>query len=163
MKNKRLCMWVDVMLFVALLVVMITPFLIPPFLNPELPGRGMTTFTQFMRETHVFMGYAIAVLICAHIVLTWDWLVRTTKHFSKVRGLVKFQYVVMIILLVSMAVSIPSGIIWDVRGVAPTPPLRAVHAISSWTALMAAGLHAGMHMTKFTSFFNKKDGKCHTV
>lgn len=160
MKNKRLCIWVDVLLFISLAVVMLTPFLIPPFLNPELPGRGMTEFTQFMRETHVFVGYAIAVLILLHIILTWEWIVRTTKNISKVRSLVKFQYLTIVVLLIAIIISIISGIIWDVRGVAPTPPLRAVHAISSWTALVAAGLHAGMHMTKFASFFNKKAG-CH--
>lgn len=160
MNRKKLSILVDVLLFISLLGVMISPFLIPPFLNPDLPGRGMTNFTQFMRYMHVWLGYSIGVLMLVHICLTWNWIKLSSKNFKKVKKIVKFQYILIWILFIAMGISIWSGVIWDVRGVAPTPMLRAVHAISSWLALLCSGLHVGMHMPKFTSFFNKKTGKC---
>ena len=162
MKNKSLLITVDILLFVALCAVMVTPHLINPFLDPDAPGRGMTAFTNFMRYTHVYGGIAIAVLMFFHILLTAKWFGQTFKNWSKINGRIKFQFFLMMILLISMVISIWSGIIWWQRGVAPTAPLRSTHELSSWIAFVATGMHIGLHMQKFTSFFNKKKG-CKTT
>ena len=162
MTKKHWCILVDILLFVSVVVVMITPFLIPPFLDTEnFPGRGMTPFTTLMRNMHEISGYAIGVLIVLHMILTWQWIRNTAKHLSKVRGLVKFQYTLIWLLFAAMAVAIISGTIWIVRGGPPTPMLLLTHQISAWSAIMIVGLHVGLHLSKFLSFFNKKKG-CHT-
>ena len=156
MKNRQALITVDVLLFIALCVVMVTPHLINPFLNADLPGRGMTNFTNLMRNIHIYGGISIAVLLFLHICLTAKWFGQTLKRWSKASGRVKFQFFVMLIILVSMAISIWSGIIWWQRGVAPTAPLRSTHELSSWIAFVSTGIHIGLHAMKFNSLFTKK-------
>ena len=154
MKKLRIC--VDVLLFIALLGVILTPYFIR--INPAVaftsPGSALA------RNLHFIFGFAIAGLMVAHMVICWKWVTGILKNYKKAPILTKLQLWMMLLLFLSMAISICSGIMW---GFFATPQLMALlqplHQISSIMAIVIVGLHMGLHMSRFLGLVKKAPAK----
>ena len=63
--------------------------------------------------------------------------------------MVKAQYWIMFAVLISMTISIITGIMWAVGPV--TNSVRVLHSYSSWIAFVVTGIHIGVHLGKYIS------------
>jgi len=98
-------------------------------------------------------GRIIAVLILLHIGINFRYLlsIKTFFSFSKI---VKFQYIVMCLMLISMTISVVTGAIWGNLGQDTTIFVRAIHSLFSWLAFLLAGTHVGLNLNKLISYFS---------
>lgn len=119
---------------------------------------------------HEIAGLVIGVAILVHIGLNYRWVVNTTiKIFDpKLPNKTRFSYLLNILLLISMAGVIITGILIS-RVVLPSlaiqgnHTIRELHGLSADATLAFVGLHVGVHwqcvMSICKKAFKTKEGK----
>ncbi|MDP4106015.1 MAG: DUF4405 domain-containing protein [Bacillota bacterium] len=119
---------------------------------------------------HEIAGLIIGVAILVHIGLNFRWVVNTTKRIfdSKLPNKTRFSYLLNILLLISMATVIVTGILIS-RVVLPSfaiqgnHSIRGLHSFSADATLALVGLHIGVHWQWIMSIckraFKSKKGK----
>ena len=174
MKLKVTRIVVDILMFLALILVLVTPYLMRANLFSEatLARRGIEgnslrpwEFLGWNLSTwHQNIGWLLAALMVLHLVLNFKWILATLKNFKRLSQSCKINLVVMLLLIITMTISIVSGAIWGARpgpidrGGA-TQVVRVVHILSSWAAVWVTGIHMGLHLTRFFAFFKSKKKK----
>lgn len=119
---------------------------------------------------HEIAGLIIGVAILVHIGLNFRWVINTTKKIldSKLPGKTRFSYLLNILLLISMATVIITGILIS-RVVFPSlaiqvnHSIRDLHSFSADSTLALVGLHIAVHWQWIMSIckraFKSKEGK----
>ncbi len=119
---------------------------------------------------HEIAGLIIGVAILVHIGLNFSWVINTTKKIfdSKLPKKTRFGYLLNVLLLISMATVIISGILIS-RVVLPSlaiqgnHSIRGIHSFFADTTLALVGLHVGLHWQWIMSIckkaFKTKQGK----
>ena len=134
----------DIMMFVCLLILIQTPIRINMIRGI---GGGMDEWRLFY-NLHIIAGCTLAVLIVCHIIFNIREILSVKKYF-KFPPIVKAQYWIMFLVLISMIVSIITGIMWAVGPA--TNFVRVLHSYSSWIAFVVTGMHIGVHLGKYIS------------
>ncbi|MGG1674755.1 DUF4405 domain-containing protein [Neobacillus sp. NRS-1170] len=119
---------------------------------------------------HEIAGLVIGVAILVHIGLNYQWVFNTTKKIldPKLPNKTRFSYLLNLLLLVSMAAVIVTGILIS-RVVLPSlaiegsHTIRELHGFSADATLALVGLHVAVHWQWIMSIckkaFKSKDGK----
>ncbi|MBU8918724.1 DUF4405 domain-containing protein [Neobacillus sp. 114] len=119
---------------------------------------------------HEIAGLVIGVAILVHIGLNYRWVVNTTKKIfdPKLPNKTRFSYLLNVLLLISMAGVIITGILIS-RVVLPSlaiqgnHTIRELHGLSADATLAFVGLHVGVHwqwvMSICKKAFKTKEGK----
>ncbi|MFP5108061.1 DUF4405 domain-containing protein [Neobacillus sp. C211] len=119
---------------------------------------------------HEIAGLIIGVAILIHIGLNYRWVVNTTKKIldPKLPKKTRFSYLINILLLISMATVIITGILIS-RVVLPSfavqegHSIRGIHGFSADATLAFVGLHIGVHWQWVLGIckkaFKSKEGK----
>ncbi|WP_026567396.1 DUF4405 domain-containing protein [Bacillus sp. UNC41MFS5] len=119
---------------------------------------------------HEIAGLIIGVAILFHIGLNYRWVVTTTKKIldPKLPKKTRFSFLLNILLLISMAAVIVTGILIS-RVVLPglaiegNHTIRELHGFSADATLALVGLHVGVHWQWVMSIckraFKSKEGK----
>ncbi|MEH7309055.1 DUF4405 domain-containing protein [Neobacillus drentensis] len=119
---------------------------------------------------HEIAGLIIGVAILIHIGLNYRWVVNTTNKIfdAKLPKKTRFSYLLNILLLISMAAVIITGILIS-RVVLPSiaiqggHSIRGIHGFSADATLALVGLHIGVHWQWVMSIckraFKSKKGK----
>ena len=119
---------------------------------------------------HEIAGLVIGVAILTHIGLNWRWVINTTKKIfnPKLPGKTRLSYLLNILLLISMATVIISGIfiskvVFPNLAVEGGHSLRGIHSFSADATLALVGLHLALHwqwvMSICKKAFKTKEGK----
>jgi len=143
-------------MFIVLMLVVATPY----FIRFPNVGRSWDFLGWNLSIWHQRLGIVIAGLMILHILLNIKWMCKTIKNFVKLNRATKSQLVMMLLLIITMGVSIITGIIWGTQPGAPPPAgegasqyLRVAHILSSWAAVLVTGMHIGAHFNRFMGFF----------
>ena len=119
---------------------------------------------------HEIAGLVIGVAILTHIGLNFRWVIQTSKKVFNptLPGKTRFSYALNILLLISMATIIITGILIS-RVVLPSLAIegsrgiRGLHNLSSNVTLALVGIHIGVHwkwiMGICKKMFKFKEGK----
>jgi hypothetical protein len=119
---------------------------------------------------HEIAGLIIGVAILIHVGLNYRWVINTTKKIfdPKLPKKTRFSLLLNILLLISMAIVIISGILIS-RVVFPnlaiqgSHSIRGIHSFSADATLAFVGLHIGVHwqwiMIICKKAFKSKEGK----
>ncbi|MEH7098285.1 DUF4405 domain-containing protein [Neobacillus vireti] len=119
---------------------------------------------------HEIAGVIIGVAILFHIGLNYRWVITTTKKIfdPKLPKKTRFSFLINILLLISMATVIITGILIS-RIVFPSLAIqgghsvRGIHGLSADATLALVGLHVGVHWQWIMSIckraFKSKEGK----
>lgn len=119
---------------------------------------------------HEIAGLIIGVAILIHIELNYQWVINTTKKIRdpKLPKKIRFSYLLNILLLISMATVIITGILIS-KVVTPSlaiqggHSIRGIHGFSADATLALVGLHVGVHWQWVMSIckraFKSKEGK----
>ncbi|MFL6555111.1 MAG: DUF4405 domain-containing protein, partial [Bacillus sp. (in: firmicutes)] len=119
---------------------------------------------------HEIAGLIIGVAILVHIGLNYRWVVNTTKKIldPKLPKKTRFSYLLNILLLISMATVIITGILIS-KVVLPSlaiqggHSLRGIHGLSADATLALVGLHIAVHWQWVMSIckraFKSKEGE----
>jgi hypothetical protein len=119
---------------------------------------------------HEIAGLVIGVAILTHIGLNYRWVANTTKKIfdPKLPKKTRFSFLLNILLLISMATVIITGILIS-RVVLPGlaiqggHSIRGIHSLSADATLAFVGLHIGVHwqwiMNICKRAFKSKEGK----
>jgi len=102
---------------------------------------------------HEWISIAVVVVVVAHVVLSWNWVVAVTRRFrSSLRGQVRFNYVWDLLLYASFIIAMVSGL---AVSEAALPALgipyerdrfwTLLHKVSGFGMMSAAGVHLAMH------------------
>jgi len=146
---------VDVLMFIVLVLVLVTPYLIRygPLERAQMfLNRNASTW-------HQHLGWLFVGLMALHLVLNYKWILATTRHFFKVTKACKAQYITMLLLIGFMVASVISGAMWGSRGRDASDAIRMVHVLTSWAAVWLVGTHIGLHLVRFVSFFESSKRK----
>ena len=158
---KRFSLVKDILMFVCLIMLMLTPF-------GNKPAFG---FMWHLTSWHMLFGCILTVLFVTHIILNIKWLTGTCKAWGKANTATRVKFFMMILVLLTMGASLTTGIMWGlglgVGGFNNSTiignaidlgdfPIRFWHALTSWAAFYLTGIHVGLHLTKFLSFVAKK-------
>jgi len=144
-------------MFIVLILVVATPYFI------RLPniGRPWTFLGWNLSTWHQNLGWLLAGIMVVHLLLNIRWICKTLKNFFKLNRAAKAQIIIMLLLIIAMGASIISGAIWGSQP-GPAPPagegasqyIRVTHILTSWAAVLLAGMHIGEHFNRFMGFFN---------
>jgi len=145
--GKILHIVVDVLMFLALLVALISPVIIGVIRGG---GGGFPEWSPY-RNLHMFAGWAIAVLIVVHIAINYRQILAAI-NFSGLPALSKVQYIVMLLMLILMAATVVTGAVWGNMGLGTPQMVRSLHSLSSWLAFLFTGAHIGFNISKFMSY-----------
>jgi len=151
MKLKVVRIATDVIMFLVLILVIVTPYLLESrfgTLSRQQMFLGMNAGTWHQR-----LGWVLTGLMVLHLLLNYKWVLATTKNFFKVTKAGWAHYIVMLLLIAFMAASIISGAIWGSQGRYATNTVRMVHTLTSWAAVWVVGTHIGVHLMRFVAFF----------
>lgn len=119
---------------------------------------------------HEIAGLVIGLAILTHIGLNFRWVINITKKIfdPKLPNKTRFSYLLNILLLISMATVIITGILIS-RVVFPNlavqggRSIRGIHSLSADATLVLVGLHIGIHWQWIMSIckkaFKSKEGK----
>ncbi|AGK53203.1 DUF4405 domain-containing protein [Bacillus sp. 1NLA3E] len=119
---------------------------------------------------HEIAGLIIGVAILIHIGLNYHWVINTTKKIfdSKLHRKTRYSYLLNILLFISMAAVIITGILIS-KVVTPSlaiqnsHSIREIHGFSADATLALVGLHVGLHWQWILSIckraFKSKEGK----
>lgn len=119
---------------------------------------------------HEIAGLVIGVAVLTHIGLNWRWVVNTTKKIfdPKLPKKTRFSYALNVLLLISMATIIITGIliskvVFPNLAVQGNRSIRGIHSLSADVTLVLVGLHIGVHwqwvMSICKKAFKTKEGK----
>jgi cytochrome b561 len=123
---------------------------------------------------HEIAGLIIGIAILVHIGLNYRWVINTTKKIldPKLPNKTRFSYLLNILLLISMAAVIITGILIS-KVVLPSlavqgnHSIRGIHSFSADATLALVGLHIGVHWQWIVSIckraFKSKEGNVRKV
>ncbi|MCL2169604.1 MAG: hypothetical protein FWB74_06235 [Defluviitaleaceae bacterium] len=173
---KRFCLIKDIIMFVCLIMLMVTPYLM------RLDGVGRNWYilgwNWHLASLHMFFGVILTIFFVIHIAVNFKWLTGTTKNWAKANAATKAKFWMMILVCIFMTASIVTGILWGMGtgvagfgtdsmiaaggpfvGSSPSSAIGTWHTITSWAAFYFTGIHIGLHLTKFLSFAQKPKPK----
>ncbi|MCL2422105.1 MAG: hypothetical protein FWD03_09635 [Defluviitaleaceae bacterium] len=159
MKNKLriVSVVVDVAMFLVLALVVITPYLLTSRFGTL---ERSDLFLGWNAGTwHQNLGWLLTGMMVLHVILNFKWVMATAKNFKKISKASKSQFVIMLLLFVTMTASIVSGAMWGAAGRDATDCIRMVHTLTSWAAVWVVGIHIGVHFARFLSFFEAHAAK----
>jgi cytochrome b561 len=124
---------------------------------------------------HEWLGIAVGGVVVVHLLLHWDWIVKTTqKFFNSMPRLKRINYILDALLFIDTVVIIFTGLMISeaalpALGIAlPFLPLYiTLHGLSANLAILIIGLHVALHwkwivkaVQRFiiAPFSNKKTG-----
>ncbi|MCL2575185.1 MAG: hypothetical protein FWE33_02015 [Defluviitaleaceae bacterium] len=176
MNVKRFSLIKDILMFICLIGLMLTPYLAR---HADI-GRAweFLGWNWHFVTWHMLFGCILAVLFIIHIALNFKWLTGTAKAWAKANAATKAKFFMMIIVCITMSASIITGILWGLStgvsvgptsliasgtvGITPYGPSSTIsfwHTITSWAAFYFTGIHIGLHLQKFLSFAQKPKAK----
>lgn len=136
-------LWVDILIFIAFLIAM----------EPHSSGLAI----------HEWLTLAMLAAMIVHLLLSWDWIVETTRRFFGKLGLQnRINYILNWLLFIdgtllmisgiliseaalpSLGIQLPTGFAW-----------RQLHDISANIALILLGLHTALHWSWILNTFNR--------
>ena len=159
MKLKVVRVAVDILMFLVLILVVVTPYLLESRFGTLTRQQHFLFDGGNAGQWHQWLGWVLTVLMVLHLILNYKWFFATTKNFFKVTKACRAQYIVMMLLIGFMAASIVSGAIWGSQGRDASQTVRMVHTLTSWGAVWVVGTHIGVHLVRFISFFEPKKAK----
>jgi hypothetical protein len=112
---------------------------------------------------HEWLSIGLALVICVHAALSWDWIVATAKRlFAKAKAAPKLNLVVDSVLFVSFIVVMLSGVLISrvVLGVFGIHAVaggvwRVLHTLSADVALWALAVHFALHWSWIAETTNR--------
>ena len=134
----------DIFMFICLILLLQTPIRINILRGA---GGGVDEWGLFY-NLHIITGIVLTVLLICHIIINFREIMKV-KNYFKFPPMVKAQYWIMFAVLISMTISIITGIMWAVGPA--TAFVRVLHSYSSWTAFVVTGMHIGVHLGKYIS------------
>jgi hypothetical protein len=136
-------LWLDISIFIAFLIAM----------EPHSSGLAI----------HEWLTLALLATMIVHLLLSWDWIVETTRRFFGKLGLQnRLNYVLNWLLFIdgtllmvsgilisevalpSLGVKLPVGFAW-----------RRLHDMSANFALILLGIHTALHWNWIVNTFNR--------
>ena len=159
MKLKVVRVTVDILMFIILILVLITPYIM------ESRFGTLTRQQTFLFDGanaswwHQRLGWVFAGLMVVHMLLNYKWIIATTKNFFKVTKNCKTQYIIMVLLIGFMVACVISGGMWGAQGRDASDTVRMVHTLTAWASVLLIGTHIGEHLARFFAFFESKKGK----
>jgi hypothetical protein len=102
---------------------------------------------------HEWLSIGLALVICAHAALSWEWIGATAKRlFAKAKAAPKVNLVVDAVLFVAFIVVMLSGLlvsrvvlgVFGIQG-APGGVWRVLHSLSADIAMWALAVHFALH------------------
>jgi hypothetical protein len=111
--------------------------------NPSLLGLPI----------HEWFGLVFAAVLVAHLVLHFEWIVTAARRVFAGRGRgLRLNSAVDLVLFVSLTAAVLSGLmiskhVMATFGLSPAPnhAWKGIHSFASNTAIVAMGLHLGLH------------------
>lgn len=101
---------------------------------------------------HEIVGLGIGALFLVHILLNTPWVIKVTQRLfdRSLPGKIRFGYVLNILLLLSMVVTIVSGlmiseVLFPGFGSVNDRAFRGLHSGISYLTLVLVGVHVGLH------------------
>ncbi|KAA3665412.1 MAG: DUF4405 domain-containing protein [Chloroflexi bacterium] len=112
---------------------------------------------------HEWLSIAFAVPIMAHLVLHWKWIVNVTKKiFSKIPGETRFNYILNLLIFISIVLVSLSGILISEEALpalgiamAIDPFWSSMHDLSANLFIVMTGVHIAMHWTWIVNAFKR--------
>ncbi|MCL2855694.1 MAG: hypothetical protein FWE21_08775 [Defluviitaleaceae bacterium] len=171
--HKRVSLFVDILMFVMLIGLMLTPYL----MRMDGIGRSWYLFgwNWHLASWHMLFGAILAVLFLFHIIINFKWLTGVAQNWAKGNQATKAKFWMMILVCIFMSASIITGILWGLGTGVPGPglfggvgPIESLgpnsaisfwHTLTSWAAFFFTGIHIGLHFAKFLSFTQKPKPK----
>lgn len=138
---SKVKIYVDIFLFVLMIIVLV----------PQSTGIPI----------HEWAGFVILIPFLLHLVINWDWIVRSSTKFFKKEGLIiRFSYVLNWFLYLSMILVTISGIVISesalpVFGIdfAPDKFWSVVHNLSATFLMAILGIHIALHWKWIVTIF----------
>lgn len=126
-------LWIDIAAFVAFLVAF----------APYSTGIPI----------HEWLGIAVGGVIVVHLLLHWDWIIKTTRNlFNKMPRRKRINYILDALLFIDTAIIIFTGLMISEAAlpalgftIAFTPIYITIHSLSANLAMMIIGLHVALH------------------
>jgi hypothetical protein len=111
----------------------------------NLPATGI--------PIHEWLSVVVTFGILVHLIFQWDWTVRVvSRFFKKLASLSRFNLFVDILLMISFVAVMLSGFmvsqsVLPLFGIAIPfgPTWRIIHSLCADVALVALGVHVGLH------------------
>ncbi len=136
-------LWVDILIFIAFLIAM----------EPHSSGLAI----------HEWLTLAMLGTMIVHLLLSWDWIIETTRRFFGKLGLQnRINYILNWLLFIdgtllmisgilisevalpSLGIQLPTGFAW-----------RRLHDMSANFALILLGLHTALHWSWILNTFSR--------
>jgi len=159
MKLKAIRISVDVLMFIVLILVLVTPYLLESRFGTLTRQQTFLFDSGHAGQWHQWLGWVFAGLAAVHMILNYKWILATTKNFAKVTKACRVHYITMLILIGLMISVIISGAMWGSQGRNASDTVRMVHVLTSWGSVWIIGTHMGLHLIRFFSFFETKKKK----
>jgi hypothetical protein len=147
---KKLTILIGILMFIALLILLVTPAVVQLILAPEEVTRGSTDAWRIWSDLHQWTGWFLTGLMVLHIILCFPQIL-AISNFGNFSAVTKMQYLVMFLVFISMTITIITGAIWGNQGGATQPFIRIMHGMWSWFAFLITGLHIGLSIKGTTS------------
>lgn len=133
MSSTQVRLWIDVVFFIGMVLV----------LAPQATGIVV----------HEWASFLIIIPFFLHLILDWKWIVNTTKRvFSRVKGEVRFNYVLDWLLFVLFVTATFTGVVISEAAlpalgfqITIDPFWSALHDISANLIIVVIGIHLAMH------------------
>lgn len=159
MKLKVVRIAVDILMFIILILVVVTPYLLESRFGTLTRQQTFLFDGGSAGQWHQWLGWVFAGLMVVHLLLNYKWVIATTKNFCKVSKTCKTQYIIMVLLIGFMVACVISGGIWGARGRDASQTIRMVHTLTAWASVLLIGTHIGEHLARFVAFFESKKPK----
>jgi hypothetical protein len=112
---------------------------------------------------HEIAGLAIGLAFIIHIGLNWKWVKQVTLNIfsKKITAKTRFGYILNILLLVSFAFIIISGIliskvVFPNINLGVSPLFKSLHLTVSYFALLLVSIHIGLHWNWVMNLFKRR-------
>lgn len=133
MNKTKFRMYLDIVLFTSFVIVNM----------PQFTGIAL----------HEWLSFVFLPIIVVHVVLDWQWIVNITKRFfTRIKGEIRFNYILNFLLFFLMVTVIFSGILISQEalpfmGISVTisPYWASLHEMAANLLMLTIGIHLAMH------------------
>lgn len=102
---------------------------------------------------HEWLGIAVGGVVLVHLLLQWDWIIKTTRNFfDKIPARKRLNYALNALFFIDTVIIIFTGlmiseVVLPVLGitVAYTPVYFTIHSLAADIAVLITGLHVALH------------------